>query len=426
MSGIRTGVTLPKSIGTMSEERDNNTILPELPSEADAQRERLREIDPYLLDATENYPEPYYLLEYNGVPLSPFGGIQAISGQKKNGKTWLQAILMAAILGVDSNRVATYLPGLKVPQRTLEHLGHLPTALYVDTEMEKLNSAKVLRRVHWLCGWQMDMPCDRFHVLWLRSITDVKDKDGKVKEKAHERRYRLIKQAIDILKPDVVFIDGIRDIIGDFNDNAASSELVTDLMALAEQKQICIWNTLHMNPRMKNDDESKMRGHLGTELGNKVTDTLVCIKHKNDKTGDVYFTVKQDDARGKDMEDWEFVVTGAAGALGVPQMRAVASEQDITDTKIQQARIEADDYFKLYNWTAGGATYTDLENFLRAKGVTSKRKLGTLFDVAKEAGIIYKSENRKYHYAGLNREIPNDEPESLPFERQNDNENNDF
>ena len=47
-------------------------------------------------------------------------------------------------------------------------------------------------------------------------------------------------------------------------------------------------------------------------------------------------------------------------------------------------------------------------------------------NLAKEAGIIYKSENRKYHYAGLNREIPNDEPESLPFERQNDNENNDF
>ena len=399
----------------MSEERqDNNTILPELPSEADAQRERLREIEPYLLDATENYPEPYYLLEYNGVPLSPFGGIQAISGQKKNGKTWLQAILLAAILGVDSNRVATYLPGLKVPQRTLEHLGHLPTALYVDTEMEKLNSAKVLRRVHWLCGWQMDMPCERFHVLWLRSVTDVKDKDGKVKEKAHERRYRLIKQAIDILKPDVVFIDGIRDIIGDFNDNAASSELVTDLMALAEQKQICIWNTLHMNPRMKNDDESKMRGHLGTELGNKITDTLVCIKHK--EKGDVWFTVKQDDARGKDMEDWEFVITEAAGSLGIPQMRSVASNIDIADAKVQQERIEADDYFKLYPWTPTGATYTDLEKWLRTKGVTSNRKISDLFNVAMENGIIYKTDKKKYHYNGLNKQTPNDQPQQMPFD----------
>lgn len=410
----------------MSEESNNIPLapLPELPSEEDARREQMKEIEPYLLDARENYPEPYYLLEYNGVPFSTIGGIQAISGQKKNGKTFLLAQLMAAVLGLDSNRVNTYLPGLKVPERTLDKLGHLPTVLYVDTEMEKLNSAKVLRRVHWLCGWQMDVPNERFHVLWLRSITDTKDQHGGVTERACDHRYRLIKQAINILHPDAVFIDGIRDIIGNFNDNEESSSLVTDLMALAEEKNICIWNTLHMNPRPKNDDESKMRGHLGTELGNKITDTLICIKHK--QNGNVWFTVKQDDARGKDMEDWEFVVTNAAGALGVPQMRAVASDQDIADAKIQQQRQEADDYFKLYNWTGGGATYTDLENFLRAKGVTSKRKLGTLFDVAKEAGIIYKSENRKYHYAGLNREIPNDESESLPFDRQNDNENNDF
>ena len=398
--------------------------LPELPSEEDARREQMAELKPYLLDATENYPEPIYLLEYNGVPFSTLGGVQALSGQKKNGKTFVLAQLMAAVLGVNSERVKAYLPGLRVPERTLDYWNHLPTVLYVDTEMEKLNSAKVLRRVHWLCGWQMDKPCERFHVLWLRSVTDTKDDKGNVKEKAFQKRYRLIRQAIDILRPDAVFIDGIRDIIGNFNDNEESAALVTELMALAEQRNICIWNTLHMNPRMKNDDESKMRGHLGTELGNKVTDTLVCIKHKNDKTGDVYFTVKQDDARGKDMEDWEFVVTGAAGALGVPQMRAVASEQDITDTKIQQARIEADDIFKLYQWNSSGAIYTELEKWLKSKGITSNRRIGGLFDTAMEAGIIYKT-NRKYHYAGLNRDVPNDQSEALPFEKP-DNDDPDF
>jgi hypothetical protein len=398
--------------------------LPELPSEEDARREQMAELKPYLLDATENYPEPIYLLEYNGVPFSTLGGVQALSGQKKNGKTFLLAQLMAAVLGVNSERVKAYLPGLRVPERTLDYWNHLQTVLYVDTEMEKLNSAKVLRRVHWLCGWQMDKPCERFHVLWLRSVTDTKDDKGNVKEKAFQKRYRLIRQAIDILRPDAVFIDGIRDIIGNFNDNEESAALVTELMALAEQRNICIWNTLHMNPRMKNDDESKMRGHLGTELGNKVTDTLVCIKHKNDKTGDVYFTVKQDDARGKDMEDWEFVVTGAAGALGVPQMRAVASEQDITDAKIQQARIEADDIFKLYTWNSSGATYTELEKWLKSKGITSNRRIGGLFDTAMEAGIIYKT-NRKYHYAGLNRDVPNDQSEALPFDKP-DNDDPDF
>jgi hypothetical protein len=397
---------------------DENKIIPPAPMPAmpteEAARQRLMdEIAPYLLDATQDYPEPYYLLEYNGVPFSTLGGIQALSGQKKNGKTFLLAQLMAAVLAPDSKRVKTYLPGLTIPMRTLEYLGHLPIVLYVDTEMEKLNSAKVLRRVHWLCGWAMNLNYDRFHVLRLRGMLDERDANGKVTAKAYERRYETIKKAIEAIQPDAVFIDGIRDIIGDFNDNAESSTLVGELMAIAESRGICIWNTLHMNPRPKNDDESKMRGHLGTELGNKITDTLVCIKHK--ENGQVWFTVKQDDARGKDMEDWEFVVTDAAGALGVPQMRAVATNQDITDAKVQQERIEADDLFKQYHWTSSGATYTDLENFLKSKGVTSNRRIQHIFDVAKEDGIIYKSGNRKYHYAGLKKKVPNDESETIDF-----------
>lgn len=396
---------------------ENNIIppapMPAMPTEEAARQRMMDEIAPYLLDATQDYPEPYYLLEYNGVPFSTLGGIQALSGQKKNGKTFLLAQLMAAVLAPDSKRVKTYLPGLTIPMRTLEYLGHLPVVLYVDTEMEKLNSAKVLRRVHWLCGWAMNLNCDRFHVLRLRGMLDERDANGKVTAKAYELRYETIKKAIEAIQPDAVFIDGIRDIIGDFNDNAESSTLVGELMAIAESRGICIWNTLHMNPRPKNDDESKMRGHLGTELGNKITDTLVCVKHK--ENGQVWFTVKQDDARGKDMEDWEFVVTDAAGALGVPQMRAVATNQDITDAKVQQEQIEAEDYFKLFNWTSAGATYTDLENFLKSKGVTSNRRIQRIFDVAKESGIIYKSGNRKYHYAGLKNHVPNDESETIDF-----------
>jgi hypothetical protein len=312
---------------------------------------------------------------------------------------------------------------LRVPDRTIEYLGHLPTVLYVDTEMEKLNSAKVLRRVHWLCGWPLDIPCERFHVLWLRSVTDVKDDKGNIKERAYEKRYRLIRQAIEVLNPDAVFIDGIRDIISDFNDNEASSALVTDLMAFAEQRQICIWNTLHMNPRPKNDDESKMRGHLGTELGNKITDTLVCIKHK-EKDGTVYFTVKQDDARGKDMEDWEFVVTEAAGALGVPQMRAVASNVDLQDSKVQQERIEADDLFKLYHWTSTGATWTELRNFALSKGM-KERKFSELLNTAAESGIVYRTDKKKYYYNGLNGQQSTDNTDDLPFKPSTE-ENPDF
>ena len=307
-------------------------------------------IRPYLLDATQNYPEPYYMLEFNGVPFSTIGGIQALSGQKKNGKTFVIAQLIAAILGGDTERTRRFLPGLKVPDRTLEYLGHAPRVLWVDTEMEKLNSAKVLRRIHWLCGWDMNKPDPRFNVLWLRGVIDVKDENDRVVMRANQKRWQIIRQAIDILNPDAVFIDGIRDIIGDFNDNKESAALVGELMSLAEQKGICIWNVLHMNPRPSNDDESKMRGHLGTELGNKVTDTLVSFKKKDSSTGRVLFTVKQQDARGKDMDDWQFEVTDDAGALGVPRIvgNVVGIDQQ------QREEVTGDDPEQIKEWITEG------------------------------------------------------------------------
>ena len=318
----------------MAEEKTN---IPPLES---ADQNFLNEIRPYLLDAREDYPEPYYMYEYNGVPFSTIGGIQAITGQKKNGKTFVLAQLMAAALEPESPRVQENLPGLTIPERTIDYLGHLPKVLYVDTEMEKLNSAKVLRRVHWLCDWNMKEPSDRLDVLWLRTI------EAEGNEPAYKKRWRIIKLAIDLLNPDIVFIDGIRDIIGDFNDNQESSALINELMALAEKKGICIWNALHMNPRPGNDDESKMRGHLGTELANKVTDTLASIKKKS--AGGVTFTVKQLDARSKDLEDWEFEVTDQAGGLGIPKIIGSGS------SSIEKTRIAPHDDSLILKWINEG------------------------------------------------------------------------
>lgn len=99
------------------------TNIPPLES---ADQNFLNEIRPYLLDAREDYPEPYYMYEYNGVPFSTIGGIQAITGQKKNGKTFVLAQLMAAALEPESPRVQENLPGLTIPERTIDYLGHLP------------------------------------------------------------------------------------------------------------------------------------------------------------------------------------------------------------------------------------------------------------------------------------------------------------
>ena len=285
------------------------TNIPQTRSPEEIQWDTLR---PYLLDPREDYPEPYTMLEFNGVPFGKIGGLGAISGQKKNGKTWVFTQLMAAVLGCNNERTKQYLPGLVVPQRTIDYLGHLPKALYIDTEMEKLSSAKVLRRVHWLCGWDIKEPNDRFAVLWLKTMP----KDAEVPWK---RRFELIKIAIEAIQPDVVFIDGLRDIIPSINDEEAGTQILDFFGSIAEERRMNIWLALHQNPgKAADSDEAKMRGWIGTELGNKVSDTLVSIKSKT--ASGVTFTVKQQDARGKDLDDWKFEVTDDAGNLGIPRI----------------------------------------------------------------------------------------------------------
>ena len=290
---------------------DENKIP--LPGDDTARNQQWELLRPYLLDPRDDYPEPYSILEFNGVPFSKVGGLAAISGQKKNGKSFVLTQLMAAILGSGSERVQTYLPGLTVPERTIEYIGHEPNVLYIDTEMEKLNTAKVLRRVHWLCGWEMRMPNERFNVLRLTNMPKDSNKQ------AYVQRFDMIRLAIDLIRPDVMFVDGLRDLLASINDEESITNTLDYFSGVAEESKMSIWMALHQNPNRKNDEDGlKMRGWAGTELGNKVSDTLVSIKTKT--ASGVTFTVKQQDARDKDIDDWKFEVTDDAGKLGIPKI----------------------------------------------------------------------------------------------------------
>jgi archaellum biogenesis ATPase FlaH len=314
---------------------DENRLPPLMTPE----EQMMESIRPYLLDPREDYPEPYHLLEFNGVPFSKIGGLSAISGQKKNGKSFVLTQLMAAILGNDCNRTASYLPGLRVPERTIEYLGHEPRVLYVDTEMEKLSSAKVLRRVHWLCDWDLREPNDRFAVLWLKTMP----KNDELKP--HRKRYELIKMAIEVINPDVVFIDGLRDLLASINDEESGTEILEELSSLAEERRMSIWCALHQNPKSGDSEEQKMRGWIGTELGNKVSDTLISIKSKTQNG--VTFTVKQQDARDKDLDDWKFEITDDAGKLGVPKI--ISNGYNLSSKSKETACDDLDDILAWIN-----------------------------------------------------------------------------
>ena len=319
----------------MNEESNN------LPQTATPEELAWQRIRPYLLDPRENYPEPYYMLEYNGVPFSKIGGMGAMSGQKKNGKSFVFTELIAAIVGDGCERVQQYLPGLRVPERTIEYLGHKPRALYIDTEMEKLSSAKVMRRVHWLCDVDMNAPFpeDRFAVLWLKNMPRNDDK------RPYIQRFELIKTAIEMIQPDVVFIDGLRDLVSSINDEEAGTTILDYFGSIAEERNLSIWLALHQNPSRNNEvEDAKMRGWIGTELGNKVSDTLVSIKTKT--ANGVTFTVKQQDARDKDLDDWKFEITDDAGNLGIP--RITNSGTNIPSKSKEQ--VTCDDVTVIRGW----------------------------------------------------------------------------
>jgi hypothetical protein len=209
----------------------------------------------------------------------------------------------------------------------------------------------------------------------------------------------------------VVFIDGLMDVIADFNDNVMCQELIYKCMQVASHYDISLWCLLHQNP-----GSEKLVGHLGSFIERKVTDIFQTKKTKDSTSGDVTFTVSQKKARGRDVPDWQFRVN-PVNSWGMPEQIGV---EDNTSEYRELQDIDA--YFKSFAWKSNGATYTDLENYLRSKGVTSWRKIKDMFDRGLESGIIYKSDKKKYHYRGLDKPIENDSSAQLPFSRSSDDD----
>lgn len=338
-------------------------------------------------DDTVAYQEPPFLFEFKGVGFSPLGGIQALSGQKKNGKSIFASILMATALSSDSStsRFATRFPGLRLRQSTINLLGHEPRVLYVDTEQEKENTDKVIERAKWLAEMESHVHNERLTIQWLRAIPEDED--------PADYRKQAILYAIDKVHPDLVLIDGIRDLVHDFNDIDESSKLINELMALSTKHNMCVWCTLHMNPRPSNDDESKMRGHLGTELGNKASDVFTMKKKKDKAAGLITFTMQQLDARGKDIEELVLTLNDDAGEkLGAPIMvEALPFESSTSSDSLEMRVIKI---LKDIEWKKNGLGRTQIFDDFAKAGVTSHRDQENYLNKALDMGVLEQPKRR--------------------------------
>ena len=378
------------------------------------------QVDDDFLDFDEPYRPPRYTMERDGVPFADVGELHIISGKPGNGKTGLMSQLEAATLGRQfGNTLAR-----DVGHIVRDEQGNIVTGedhrpvfqprptriLHIDTEQGKDDTIAFKNRVISMSGVPKDEAKEHFFILRLRDTELASD------------RWKKILKAIYVVQPTDIFLDGMLDIVEDYNDQKECQPIIRKCMMLATYYDTSLWAVLHENPMV-----DKLVGTLGSITQRKVSEIFTVIKVKQcdlkpsdrrDDLPEIYFKVKQNKARGRDVNDWLFEYVTNAGGWGQP-VELEDNGARVVETKEIQLMKECNERFKSYNWTSAGATYTDLDKHLNSQGITSNRKKGDLINAAKEFGILTTTGTKghfKYHYNGL-KEIPNDEPSALPFDK---------
>ena len=367
------------------------------------------------LDFDKPYRPPRYTMEREGVPFADVGEIHIISGKPGNGKTGLMAQLIAATLGGQFGNTIARRVGHKVNGSDDFH--ELPTRiLYVDTEQGEDDTIGFKNRVISMSGVSKEDAKEHLKILRLRDTELAKD------------RWRKILKAIWQMQPTDIFLDGMLDIVEDYNDQKECQPIIRKCMMMATHYDTSLWAVLHENPMV-----DKLVGTLGSITQRKVSEIFTVIKvkqadlkpnEKRDDLPDIYFRVKQNKARGKDVADWLFEYVTNAGGWGQP-VEIEDNGAKVVDSKEMQFIKEADERFGKMNWTSAGLSRSDVDSALVNQGVTSNRRKADLINKALDVGIIYKDgtkERPKYHYKGLDKPLPNDDSQALPFDKPDNNE----
>lgn len=358
------GIPLPTEADIVNERYDPRLPPLATPEELEAERQaqEFLKVDEWYnvdvskdyLDFTEPYESPQYTLSYNGISFAPLGGIHALTGQSGHGKTMLFTQLMAAILCGKYGGLQYELSD-RVPR---------PSVLYIDTEMEKCNTIAVKNRVCELVEWNPQQKRDNFTILMLRETTTAKERWQKTLRAIYEKR------------PTVVFIDGLLDVVEDFNSNEECQRLIYKCMQVATHYNSSVWCLVHQNP-----NTTKLVGHLGSMLERKVTDVFTSKKDTDEKTGDVTFSVCQTKARGRDVPKWKFRVL-PVGSYGRPEQ--IDESTDFDDIEEIREWLQAGQ--NLIEWPA---TVTDIKRiFKECGGVGSSDRQQRDVEAAKNRRFI--------------------------------------
>ena len=251
-----------------------NDAMAKLRALAASETADISQILPYRISVKDHYPEAVYMLHADGKGFFAKGDVHAIKAKQKGGKTNAIAMMAAAVLSGKNGLLTCSVPDSKV--------------LVIDTEQNGRDTQRIYKMTLALAGLPEEDIYDRFQTFCLRSM-DIAQK------------HSALQQLIAHFQPDIVFVDGIVDMVNSFNDEAESKNFITELMRLSTKeisgKETAIVCVLHTN---KSKEDDNMRGHLGTILAQKSSTNLMVERRG------YTFTVSDACSRHELLPSWSF------------------------------------------------------------------------------------------------------------------------
>ena len=221
--------------------------------EFDIRKER---IDPYRIDITKPFKEVEPLISIDGSSICSPGNISAVVGEAKSKKTFLTTAIVAS--------------AMSYRYKGAPHFDNVSratglTVLWLDTEQGQSHIRKVINRINEMTG-----------ITRIGETEDVRLNVYALRELDPKQRRAVLYDALYTIRPELVVIDGIADLLYDSNDLRESEALVGELMAISTNYNCHILCVLHTNP-----GSDKARGHLGSALQRKC-ETVIYVHKDND------------------------------------------------------------------------------------------------------------------------------------------------
>ena len=208
-----------------------------------------------------------FLFRLFGKPCFPRGELVAITGKAKSGKTFVTSMLMSNSLSPDPSRGGEGSDYRLALRRGREEALRV---LWYDTEQSDESTQDILKnRIIPMINYGKDAATPL--ALWRGAGGEVFN----VRAVEWKQRRALLKEAVVHCQPDLVIVDGIRDLVNDINDGVLAQEVMEELLHLATQQNCCIVCVLHQN---KGTEDHNLRGWIGTELMNKAFEVYACEK----------------------------------------------------------------------------------------------------------------------------------------------------